>query len=110
MYMDAAIVGVMMIKRKQSIRRRFIVLFFIISLLPLLAYRFALDLHQVLLQNQAALHLQTVQNLALILETRPELWGQTTATGQVLSHIDFSQTSIWLVNTEGQTTYVMGDL
>lgn len=110
MYMDAAIVGVMMIKRKLSIRRRFILLFLILSFLPLLAYRFALDLHQVLLQNQAALHLQTVQNLALILETRPELWGQTTATGQVLSHIDFSQTSIWLVNTEGQTTYVMGDL
>lgn len=110
MSMGAAIVGVAMTKPTLSIRRRFVILFLMLSFLPFLAYRFALDLHQVLLQNQADLHLQTVQNLALILETRPQLWGQTSAVGELISHIDFTRSSIWIVNQQGQTTYVMGDL
>jgi signal transduction histidine kinase len=93
-----------------TIRRRLVLLFLLFSILPLLAYRLAIDLQHLILTHQASLHQQTVQNLSLILENRPELWGQTRETGQVLSHIDLTQSSIWLVNESGQTQYVMGHL
>lgn len=95
---------------KLSIRRRLILFFLLLAFLPLLAIRFALALQQGLLEQQAQMHQHTVQKLALILEARPELWGETRYTGQVLSHIDFNQAAIWLVNNQGQTTYVMGHL
>jgi two-component system, OmpR family, sensor histidine kinase ChvG len=93
-----------------TIRRRLLLLFLLFSILPLLAYRLAIDLQHLILSHQASLHQQTVQNLSLILEKRPELWGQTREAGQVLSHIDLTQSSIWLVNKAGQTQYVMGHL
>lgn len=95
---------------KFTIRRRLVLLVFMLGLLPLMAYRFAMDFQHLLLEHQARLHQHTVQNLALILENRPDLWGQTQATGQVLSHVDLQTSSIWLVNPEGQTNYVMGQL
>lgn len=93
-----------------TIKRRLILFFLLLIFLPLLAYRLAFDLQHLLLSHQATLHQHTVQNLALILETRPELWGQTTETGQTLAHLDLDNSAIWLVNYQGQTTYVMGHL
>lgn len=110
MSMGVVTVGAVMIKIKLNIRRRLLLLFLMLAFLPLLAYRFAIDLQYLLLTHQANLHQHTVHNLALILENRPELWGQTTAAGEVLSHIDFQSASIWIVNNQGQTTYVMGQL
>lgn len=110
MCMGAVTAGAVMIKIKLNIRRRLLLLFLLLAFLPLLAYRFAIDLQYLLLTHQANLHQHTVHNLALILENRPELWGQTTAAGEVLSHIDFKSASIWIVNNQGQTTYVMGQL
>lgn len=95
---------------KFTIRRRLVLLLLMLCLLPLLAYRFAMDFQHLLLEHQARLHQHTVQNLALILENRPNLWGQTQAAGQVLSHVDLQTSSIWLVNPQGQTNYVMGQL
>ncbi|MBE0493352.1 MAG: sensor histidine kinase [Thiomicrospira sp.] len=95
---------------KFTIRRRLILLLLMLGLLPLLAYRFAMDFQHLLLEHQARLHQHTVKNLALILESRPDLWGQTQAAGQVLSHVDLQTSSIWLVNSQGQTNYVMGQL
>lgn len=95
---------------KFTIRRRLLLLLLMLGLLPLLAYRFAMDFQHLLLEHQARLHQHTVQNLALILENRPDLWGQTQAAGQVLSHVDLQNSSIWLVNPQGQTNYVMGQL
>lgn len=93
-----------------TIKRRLVLLFLLLIFLPLLAYRLALDLQHLLLTHQASLHQHTVQNLALILEKRPELWGQTTEAGQILAHLDLDNSAIWLVNTQGQTSYVMGHL
>lgn len=95
---------------KFTIRRRLVLLLLMLGLLPLMAYRFAMDFQHLLLEHQARLHQHTVQNLALILENRPDLWGQTQAAGQVLSHVDLQTSSIWLVNPQGQTNYVMGQL
>lgn len=95
---------------KFTIRRRLVLLLLMLGLLPLMAYRFAIDFQHLLLEHQARLHQHTVQNLALILENRPDLWGQTQAAGQVLSHVDLQTSSIWLVNPQGQTNYVMGQL
>jgi signal transduction histidine kinase len=85
-------------------------LFLLFSIMPLLAYRLAIDLQHLILSHQASLHQHTVQNLSLILEKRPEIWGKTREAGQILSHIDLEQSSIWLVNHQGQTQYVMGHL
>ncbi|WP_044406210.1 sensor histidine kinase [Thiomicrospira microaerophila] len=93
-----------------TIRRRLLLLFLLLGILPLLAYRLAIDLQHLILNHQASLHQHTVQNLSLILETRPEIWGKTQEAGQILSHIDLEQSSIWLVNQTGQTQYVMGHL
>lgn len=93
-----------------TIRRRLALLFLFLIFLPLFAYRFALDLQNLLLENQANSQLHTVKHLALILQERPDLWGQTLATQQVLPHLDLNSGSIWLVNTQGKTSYVMGNL
>lgn len=93
-----------------TIRRRLALLFLFLIFLPLFAYRFALDFQNLLLENQANSQLHTVKHLALILQERPDLWGQTLATQQVLPHLDLNSGSIWLVNTQGKTSYVMGNL
>lgn len=102
--------GMSMFKVRLTIRRRLLLLFLLLTFFPLFAYRFALDLQHLLLNHQAQTQQQTVQQLALILQTRPELWGQTLATQQTLPHLDLTSGSIWLVNTQGQTNYVMGHL
>lgn len=110
MSMDVAIAGMSMTSIKLTIRRRLLLLFLLLLFFPLFAYRFALDLQHLLLENQAQTQQQTVQHLALILQTRPDLWGETVATQKTLPHLDLNTGSIWLVNTSGQTNYVMGYL
>ena len=107
---DGAIAGMSMINFRLTIRRRLLLLFLLLVFFPLFAYRFALDLQYLLLNHQAQTQQQTVQQLALILQTRPDLWGQTLATQQTLPHLDLNSGSIWLVNRQGQTSYVMGYL
>ncbi|HIE39945.1 MAG TPA: sensor histidine kinase, partial [Thiomicrorhabdus sp.] len=58
-----------------SIRTRFLLLFLVLTILPFLAYRFAIDLNRIMLTNQAIIQQQTVKNLSLILENRPDLWA-----------------------------------
>ncbi|MDX1353678.1 MAG: sensor histidine kinase, partial [Thiomicrorhabdus sp.] len=55
-----------------SIRTRFFILLLLLTILPFLAYRFAIDLHRIMLNNQAIVQEQTVENLALILENRTD--------------------------------------
>ncbi|GKT12930.1 MAG: two-component system, OmpR family, sensor histidine kinase ChvG [Thiomicrorhabdus sp.] len=95
-----------------SIRTRFFVLLLLLTILPFLAYRFAVDLHRIMLNNQAIVQEQTVQNLALILENRTDLWALQIQTGTPtrLSHLNLSSSVLWVVNEYGQTTYVVGQL
>lgn len=93
-----------------SIRSRFLVLLLLLTILPFLAYRFAIDLHKIMLNNQAIVQKQTVQNLALILENRTDLWALQIQKGKPthLNHLNLDNSVLWVVNEFGQTTYVVG--
>lgn len=95
-----------------SIRTRFFILLLLLTILPFLAYRFAIDLHRIMLNNQAIVQEQTVQNLALILENRTDLWALQIQSGMPtrLSHLNLSNSVLWVVNESRQTTYVVGQL
>ncbi|MBN2647581.1 MAG: sensor histidine kinase [Thiotrichales bacterium] len=95
-----------------SIRARLFILLLILTILPFLAYRFAIDLHRILLNNQAIVQQQTVENLALILENRTDLWALQIQSGMPtrLSHLNLNNSVLWVVNELGQTTYVVGKL
>ncbi|MDG6772923.1 ATP-binding protein [Thiomicrorhabdus sp. ZW0627] len=83
-----------------------------LTFLPFLAYRFAIDLHRLLLNNQAIIQKQTVENLALILQNRTDLWALQIQSGNPtrLSHLNLQNSVIWIVNEYGRTTYVVGNL
>lgn len=95
-----------------SIRTRFFLLLLILTILPFLAYRFAIDLHRLLLNNQAIVQKQTVENLALILQNRTDLWALQIQSGDPtrLSHLNLKNSVLWIVNESGRTTYVVGNL
>lgn len=95
-----------------SIRTRFFILLLLLTILPFLAYRFAIDLHRLLLNNQAIVQQQTVENLALILQNRTDLWALQIHTGDPtrLSHLNLQNSVVWIVNERGQTAYVLGRL
>lgn len=97
-----------------SIRRRVLVLLLILLLMPVLFYRLALEFNRQLLEQQIIQQSQTVQNLALILANRPDLWSQQIFAGsrahQPLQHLDLTRSALWIVNDRGQTTYVIGHL
>ena len=99
-------------KLRLSIRTRFFILLLLLTLLPFLAYRFAIDLHRLLLNNQAIVQQQTVENLALILQNRTDLWALQFQSGDPnrLSHLNLKDAVLWIVNEQGQTTYVVGHL
>lgn len=96
-----------------SIRTRFFILLLMLMILPALAYRFALDLHRMLLENQAIIQKQTVVNLSYILENRTDLWALQIQAGNPtsqLSHLNLDKSVLWIVNEYGQVTYVVGQL
>ncbi|MBN2864442.1 MAG: sensor histidine kinase [Thiotrichales bacterium] len=95
-----------------SIRNRFFILLLLLTILPFLAYRFAIDLHRLLLNNQAIVQQQTVENLALILQNRTDLWALQIQSGDPtrLSHLNLENSVLWIVNERGLTTYVVGKL
>ncbi len=95
-----------------SIRTRFFILLLLLTILPFLAYRFAIDLHRIMLNNQAIVQEQTVENLALILENRTDLWALQIQSGMPtrLSHLNLTNSVLWVVNESRQTTYVVGQL
>ncbi|QKI89149.1 ATP-binding protein [Thiomicrorhabdus xiamenensis] len=95
-----------------SIRDRLFILLLLLTILPFLAYRFAIDLHRIMLNNQAIVQQQTVENLALILENRTDLWALQIQSGKPtrLSHLNLNNSVLWVVNEYGQTTYVVGKL
>ena len=95
-----------------SIRSRFFILALLLTILPFLAYRFAIDLHRIMLTNQAIVQKQTVENLALILENRTDLWAMQIQSGRPthLTHLNLQNSVLWVVNEHGQTTYVVGNL
>ncbi|BBP45972.1 hypothetical protein THMIRHAS_13450 [Thiosulfatimonas sediminis] len=95
-----------------SIRTRLFILLLLLTILPFLAYRFAIDLHRIMLNNQAIVQQQTVENLALILENRTDLWALQIQSGKPtrLAHLNLNKSVLWVVNEYGQTTYVVGKL
>ncbi len=95
-----------------SIRTRFFVLLLLLTILPFLAYRFAIDLNRIMLTNQAIIQQQTAKNLSLILENRPDLWALQIQAGTPtqLPHLNLSNSVLWVVNAYGKTTYVVGEL
>ncbi len=84
----------------------------LLTILPFLAYRFAIDLHRIMLNNQAIVQEQTVENLALILQNRTDLWALQIQSGMPthLTHLNLSNSVLWVVNESRQTTYVVGQL
>ncbi|MBN2606824.1 MAG: sensor histidine kinase [Thiotrichales bacterium] len=100
-------------KMRLTIRTRFYILLLMLTLLPALAYRFAIDLHRMLLENQAIIQQQTVINLSYVLENRTDLWAQQILSGtptNQLSHLNLDKSVLWIVNEFGQVTYVVGRL
>ncbi|MDG4812737.1 ATP-binding protein [Hydrogenovibrio sp. 3SP14C1] len=96
-----------------SIRTRFFILLLLLTILPFLAYKFAVDLHRLLLKNQAIIQQQTVVNLSYILENRTDLWALQIQAGNPtsqLSHLNLEKSVLWIVNEYGQATYVVGHL
>lgn len=96
-----------------SIRSRFFILLLLLTVLPFLAYNFAVDLHRLLLKNQAIIQQQTVINLSYILENRTDLWALQIQAGNPtsqLSHLNLDKSALWIVNEIGQVTYVVGRL
>ncbi|WP_321323342.1 ATP-binding protein [Thiomicrorhabdus sp.] len=65
-----------------------------------------------MLNNQAIVQEQTVENLALILENRTDLWALQIQSGKPtrLSHLNLTNSVLWVVNENRQTTYVVGQL
>jgi signal transduction histidine kinase len=104
--------NIKLIGLRLSIRTRFFVLLLLLTILPFLAYRFAIDLHRIMLNNQAIVQQQTVENLALILENRTDLWALQIQSGTPtrLSHLNLKNSVLWVVNERGLTTYVVGQL
>lgn len=100
-------------KLRLSIRSRFFVLLLLLTILPFLAYKFAVDLHRLLLENQATIQKQTVINLSYILENRTDLWAiqiQRKNPSDHLSHLNLDHSVIWMVNENGQATFVVGKM
>lgn len=96
-----------------SIRSRFFILLLLLTVMPFLAYNFAVDLHRLLLKNQAIIQQQTVINLSYILENRTDLWALQIQAGNPtsqLSHLNLDKSALWIVNEIGQVTYVVGRL
>ncbi|SIN92377.1 Signal transduction histidine kinase [Sulfurivirga caldicuralii] len=96
-----------------SIRQRFLILLALLLIFPFLMYRMALDFNRKLLEQQIVQQSQTVQNLAAILENRPDLWALQIFKGdptRQLRHLDLNNAGIWLFNRNGTTTYVVGHL
>lgn len=96
-----------------SIRNRFFMLLLLLTILPFLAYNFAVDLHRLLLKNQAIIQQQTVINLSYILENRTDLWALQIQAGNPtsqLAHLNLDKSALWIVNEIGQVTYVVGHL
>ena len=95
-----------------SIRTRFFIILLLLTILPFLAYRFAIDLHRLLLNNQAIVQQQTVENLALILQNRTDLWALQIESGDPtrLTHLNLDNSVLWIVNEYGLTSYVVGNL
>lgn len=101
------------IKLRLSIRARFLILLMLLTILPFLAYKFAVDLHRLLLKNQAIIQQQTVVNLSYILENRTDLWALQIQAGNPtsqLAHLNLEKSVLWIVNEFGQPTYVVGRL
>jgi len=96
-----------------SIRTRLYILLFLLALLPFFAYKFIIDLHRILLNNQAIIQQQTVINLSYILENRTDLWSEQILSGMPtnhLKHLKLDQSAIWFVNEYGQANYIVGKL
>jgi len=96
-----------------SIRARFFLVLLLLTILPILAYRFAIDLHQIIIKDQAKIQYQTVVNLSLVLENRTDLWAMQIQSGSPtsqLAHLNLNNSVLWIVNKYGQTSYVVGKL
>lgn len=95
-----------------SIRARFFFVLLFLTILPILTYRFALDLQQTIISDQAKIQFQTVVNLSLVLENRTDLWALQIQSGKPtpqLAHLNLDHAVLWVVNKYGQTTYVLGE-
>jgi len=100
-------------KVRLTIRTRFYILLLLLTILPFITYRFAVDLHKLLLENQAVIQKQTVINLAYILENRTDLWAKQVQSAHhtsQLEHLNLEKSVLWIVNEVGQVTYVIGNL
>jgi len=65
-----------------------------------------------MLNNQTIVQEQTIENLALILQNRTDLWALQIHSGRLkdLGHLNINDSVLWFVNSRQQTTYVVGQL
>lgn len=83
-----------------------------LALLPIITYRFAIDFHRLLLENQATIQKQTVINIAYALATKTNLISKkmdtNTKDNPLIEHLNLKKSILWMVNKQGKITYVIG--
>lgn len=103
---------------KISLKQQFMLVVLLLLLLPIMVFKFSLDVQNQELKNQMSNDLQSAKALSLLLtathnslsETSTETWAkQLTFLDQTLN-LDSEHQTIWLLNDQGQVFYVYGDL
>ncbi len=82
-----------------------------LAILPIITYRFAIDFHRLLLENQATIQKQKVINIAYALANKTDLITKNIDTKKIrtpLEGIDIEKSILWIVNEQGKVTYAIG--
>lgn len=96
-----------------TIRIRFILLLLMLLILPIITYRFAIDFHRLLLENQAQIQKQTVINIAHSLANRTDLIANKidiTQGKNPINYLNLDKTILWMVDENGNVTYAVGNI
>ena len=96
-----------------TIRIRFILLLLMLLILPIITYRFAIDFHRLLLENQARIQKQTVINIAYSLAERAELTANKidfTKNDNPINDLKLDTSTLWMVDENGNVTYAIGNI
>ncbi len=99
-------------KIRFTIRTRFLLLLLMLSILPILTYRFAIDFHRLLLENQATIQKQKVINVAYEIPNKTKIVNNRTNLSNVnsrsLNNFYLKKSILWIINPEGKITYSIG--
>lgn len=99
-------------KIRFTIKTRFLLLLLMLSILPIITYRFAIDFHRLLLENQATIQKQTVINIAYSLANKTDLIANKInkkSKNTPLDDLNLDKSILWIVNEGGKVTYAIGE-